>query len=268
MRRIGIATIGLALAVLFGALPSAGPARAGQVGRFLQAGTPAASPAATAPPPIEAAPPAATVPPTPAPTDVVTLVAWYALDPSEQFLNIYPLAVDQGQRGGQGGDPIGRANFPEGEFPTLSLGDSQFTSYLRFEGDVPERWTWFNDEEPNRPATLVLQISGLEGTYEAWFGTATFVSLDEDVPSSGVLTLALQPPDAGAATEDAAEDNQADEAATDAPAEEVGAEATEPPAEEPTATEAPAEEPTTVEIGTAPAAEGGEDAAAPTQEPS
>ena len=239
MGRLGIAAFWLSLAALVGTLSFGGPARAG-IAR--QEGTPAASPAAA-----PAAPPA---------TDVVTLVAWYALDPSEQFLNIYPLAVDQGQRGGQGGDPIGRANFPEGEFPTLSLGDSQFTSYLRFEGDVPERWTWFNDEELNRPATLVLQISGLEGTYEAWFGTATFVSLDEDGPSSGVLTLALQPPDAGAATEDAAEDDQANEAATDVPA------------EEPAATEAPAEEPTTVEIGTAPAAEGGADAAAPTQEPS
>ena len=251
MRRLGIAAFWISLAALVGTLSFGGPARAG-VAR--QEGTPAASPAA---------PPAA-----PAATDVVTLVAWYALDPSEQFLNVYPLAVDQGQQAGPGGDPIGRADFPEGDFPTLSLGDSQFASYLRFEGDVPERWTWFNDAEGDRPATLVLQVSSIAGPYENYFGTATFVSLDEDVPSSGVLTLALQPPDAGVDDGAAAEEDQgeaaateAPAAATEAPAEEVG-EATESPAEAPAPTQA-----SQVDIATAAPTEEAPADAAPTEEP-
>ena len=249
MRRLGIAAFWLGLVALVATLTFGGPVR---VGLARQEGTPAASPVATAAPS----------------TDVVTLVAWYALDPTEQFLNIYPLDVDQGQVAGPGGDPIGRAEFPEGEFPTLSLGDSEFTSYLRFEGDVPERWTWFNDTEGDRPATLVLQVSSIDGPYENFFGTATFVSLDEDVPSSGVLTLALQPPDAGAGDEAAAEDDQGEAAVTEAPAapteppaDEVGA-ATEAPAEAAAPTEAPE-----VTIATAEPDEAAAADAAPTEKP-
>ncbi len=242
MRRLGIAAFWLSLAALIGALSFGGPARAG-IAR--QEGTPAASPAA------------------PPDTDVITLVAWYAIDPSEAFLNVYPLDVDQGQVAGPGGDPIGRAEFPDDDFPNITVGDTSFVAYLRFEGDVPERWTWFNDEETNRPATLVLQISGVEGTYETWFGTATFVSLDENVPSSGVLTLALQPPDAGEAEEGEAEGDEAAPAAAEAPAA-----PTEPPAEEAgTATEEAAPEAPQVTIATAEPAGVAPADAVPTGEP-
>lgn len=187
------------------------------------AGTPVAAPTAV--------PTAA-----PATTDVVTLVAWYSNDPSGEFINILPIqtGADNVASADPNGEPIGRAEFPtpDAGLPSVSIGDTTFNAYTRYEGDIAERWVWTNDTEGIRPATLVIQVSGSGGAYQDYFGTATFVSRDD--LAGGVVILALRPPEPAAVAEAAA----AEEAAVEeVPAEEV-------PVEEVPVDEAPVEEPT------------------------
>ncbi|MDQ3693101.1 MAG: hypothetical protein M3464_05695 [Chloroflexota bacterium] len=169
------------------------------------AGTPIAAPT-TAPPVVE-----------PATTNVVTLAGWYANDPSGEFLTILPLSVagDRVASADPNGDSIGRADLPlpETGLPRFTIGDSSFDGYLRFEGDVPERWTWLDDTEGFRPATLVIQVQGISGPYQGYFGTATLVSRDD--LAGGVIVLALRPP------EPAAVEGAAEEAVEEAPVEEA-----------------------------------------------
>lgn len=262
MHRIGKSPIWLVVAVLMGLLLIAGSARAGIARQDATepaataastlapitvestavvsaaetpaaepppAETPAAEPAATDATPAAAAAtePAAEPEATAAPTDVITLVAWYSLDPSGEFLNVYPLATNEGQVAGQNGDAIGQIVFPEEGLPVVTLGDSRFDAYLRYEGDPNngQRWVWFNDEDGVRPATLIIQIAGVEGSYLDHYGTASLISRDEG-SAGGVLVLALRPPDAPA-------EEEAAEAETEAEAEEEA----EPAAEEAPATE-------------------------------
>lgn len=140
---------------------------------------------AETPPPSTAAPA----------TDVVTLVAWYANDPSGEFLNILPIDIDPAlvAAGVTGSQPLGQADFPDEGAPTVRLGETEFVSYPRSEGDIPERWTWFDDYEGARPATLVLQIEGQGGPYSGYFGAVTFISRDEG-GVGGVIVFALRPP--------------------------------------------------------------------------
>ena len=105
------------------------------------------------------------------------------------------------------------------------VGNTTFETYARPDG-VVERWTWLDDFEGARPATLVMQLAGLDGIYQNYFGTGTFVSRDEG-GAGGVLTLALRPPSPAAADEGAAEPAAADAAAVEDAA---AAEAAEPDA--------------------------------------
>jgi hypothetical protein len=242
MHATGLAAWSLGLALLTGTVGSVAPVG---VSMARQA-TPAATPIViepTAPAPAPTAAPAG--PPLPEPTadaaatqtDVVTLAAWYATDPSGEFINVLPLATDPASVVGPqpGAASIGRAEFPEEGVPTILLGDSNFDSYARSEGDIPERWTWFDDTEGARPATLVLQVSGLDGAYQGYFGTATFVSRDD--AAGGVLILALRPPTpagAEAATEEDAATEDTTEAEVDASAVDAGAAQPDPAIEPPT----------------------------------
>lgn len=190
-----------------------------------------ASPAAGTPAVIEIQPTEAP-PPTPVPagtpaapveTDVVTLVLWYQNAADQDIIELYPLATDAGfvARPQQGAATVGTVDFPVEGVPTVVVGDTTFETYARPDG-VIERWTWLDDFEGARPATLVMQLAGLDGTYQNYFGTATFVSRDEG-GAGGVLTLALRPPSPAAADEaDAAEPAAADPAA-DAPVDEAAA---------------------------------------------
>jgi hypothetical protein len=74
-----------------------------------------------------------------------------------------------------------------------------------------------------------MQLAGLDGTYQNYFGTGTFVSRDEG-GAGGVLTLALRPPSPAAANEGAAEPAAADAAAETPAAEDAAAGAAEPDA--------------------------------------
>lgn len=186
-----------------------------------QAGTPVATPAApvaTQPPaqptavPVAAATPAPVAAAPAAPTtNVVTMVFWYANSANADIIELYPLATDAGfvASAAQGAAPVGTVDFPEEGAPSVVVGETTFTTYPRADG-VVERWTWFDDFEGARPATLVMQLAGSGGAYQDFFGTGTFMSRDEG-GAGGVLILALRPPDpeaqaaqAAAATEEAA----------------------------------------------------------------
>jgi hypothetical protein len=203
-----------ALIALFGVAVLSGSASVAQAQEATPtAATPVAEPTA--------------VPAAPASTNVVTLVAWYANDPSGEFLSILPIQVgeDRVASADPNGEPIGRAEFPTPDvgLPFITIGDTTFNAYLRYEFDVAERWIWTNDTEGTRPATLVIQVSGVGGPYEGYFGTATFVSRDDG--AGGVVVLALRPPDPTAEAAPAAEEAPAEEVpAEEVPAEEVPAE--------------------------------------------
>lgn len=186
-----------------------------------QDSTPAASPAvptATPPPapvvvsangatPTAEETPQASQPAASAPsvqTDVVTMVLWYANAADSDIIELYPLDTDAGFVATPGGGPsVGTVDFPEdGSAPNVVLGETTFTTYPRPDG-VIERWTWLDDFEGARPATLVMQLSGEGGAYQDYFGTATLVSRDEG-GAGGVLILALRPPSPEAVTDDTA----------------------------------------------------------------
>lgn len=162
----------------------------------------------------------------PATTNVVTLAAWYANDPSGEFLNVLPISVgaDRVASADPNGESIGRAEFPSPEtgLPRISIGDTTFNAFLRYEFDIAERWVWTDDTEGFRPATLVIQVQGADGPYQNYYGTATFISRDD--LAGGVVVLALRPPEP-AAEEAAAEEGAAEDAPVEeAPVEEAPAE--------------------------------------------
>ncbi len=243
MRRSGFVAPGLyiVLTLLFmaGVAPVAArqdatPAAAQPTQESAQPTEAAAQPAGT---PVPAA---AETPAPPAQSNVVTLVTWYENAADQDIINLYPLVIDAQAIAGRApnAQAIGTADFPLEEAPRITLGETTFESYPRPDG-VIERWTWLDDFEGARPGTLVMQVSGVGGAYQDFYGTATFVSRDTG-GAGGVLTIALRPPDPAVAEGEAA----AEEAA---PAEEPVAE--EPVAEEPVA-DAAAEDAAEVPVAT------------------
>src|SRR5918998_743383 len=182
-----------------------------------------------APPELTAVP--AGTPAAPVETDVVTLVLWYQNAADQDIIQLYPLATDAGfvARPQPGAAAVGTVDFPVEGVPTVVVGNTTFETYARPDG-VIERWTWLDDFEGARPATLVMQLAGVDGTYQNYFGSGTFVSRDEG-GAGGVLTLALRPPSPAAANEaDGAAPTDADAAADVPAADEATAGATEPDA--------------------------------------
>jgi len=187
------------------------------------AGTPAVIEIQPTQPPPQLTPAPAATPAGPAETDVVTLVLWYQNAADQDIIELYPLATDAGfvARPQQGAASVGTVDFPVEGVPTVVIGNTTFETYPRPDG-VIERWTWLDDFEGARPATLVMQLAGLDGTYQNYYGTGTFVSRDEG-GAGGVLTLALRPPSPAAANEDATEPAGADAAAEEPVADEAAA---------------------------------------------
>src|SRR5215216_4006280 len=231
MRQPGFTASGLLIIAILvlGGIVGAAPAAAWQ-DASPAAGTPAVieiQPTAAPAPTVPAGTPAA-----PAQTDVVTLVLWYQNATDQDIIELYPLATDAGfVARPQQGAAVGTVDFPdEGEgIPTVVVGNTTFETYARPDG-VIERWTWLDDFEGARPATLVMQLSGVDGTYQNYFGTGTFVSRDEG-GAGGVLTLALRPPSPAAANDAGAAEPAAAGAAADTPvAGEADAAAVEPDA--------------------------------------
>ncbi len=160
--------------------------------RAQQDGTPAAgTPTAGAATPT-ALPPGA---------GVVTLVAWYQQDPSGDFLTVGPLRTNSGLVAGPG-EPEERQvtgkvdlDSPDnGELPRITLGENILDGYAVYSGDPNTvlRWIFYNDDPGLRPATLVIQVTGTEGPYKGYDGTATFVSRAPN--AGGVLIIVLNPP--------------------------------------------------------------------------
>jgi len=135
-------------------------------------------------------------------TGVVTLVMWYQVDEEEEVLRVGPLrtnnALVAGADSGNDRALTGRVDFADpdnDEQPRLVIGESVFDAYPVYE-DNPDsifRWVYTNDDPSIRPATLVLQIDAVDGPYDGYSGTATFVSRSAD-PLSGVLVIVLNPP--------------------------------------------------------------------------
>ncbi len=252
MRRPGRAAPGLLIIaiLLFASISGAMPAAARQ--DATPAATPAVQPTEAAAQPVEApaATPAAEAA-APAPrTDVVTLALWYANSTSADIIELYPLTTDAGfvASPASGSAPAGTVDFPEdGSAPTVVIGDTTFETYPRGDG-VIERWTWLDDFEGARPATLVMQLAGLTGAYQNYYGTVTMMSRDEG-GVGGVLIVALRPPAPEALAEEEA-------VAEEAAAEEAVAVEEAPVEEAPAAEAAPAAEEGIVIEGEAPPAEG------------
>jgi hypothetical protein len=191
----------LRLRIVFGALA----VMLGLVGLLAIAGSPVTMAQDDATPVAEAdGTPVALVPeatPEPAPIRVITLVAWYQTDPSGEFIQLGPLASNDQLIAGPGDSTsalTGTANFNSDEndgLPRIELGESAFHGTPAFEGDPDSvfRWTYPQGDATFRPATLVIQVDAVEGPYEGFSGSATFVSRSS--PGSGVLVIMLNPPD-------------------------------------------------------------------------
>jgi hypothetical protein len=240
MRQPGLTAPGL---LIIATLLLAGIAGVTPVAAWQDASPPAGTPAFIEIQPTQAPAQPTTVPAgtpvPPAQTDVVTLVLWYQNATDQDIIELYPLATDAGfvARPQQGAAAVGTVDFPEEGIPTVVVGNTTFETYPRPDG-VIERWTWLDDFEGARPATLVMQLAGLDGTYQNYFGTGTFVSRDEG-GAGGVLTLALRPPSPAAVAEADAAEPAAEDAAADAP---VADEAAAGEAAEPDATVEPGTE--------------------------
>jgi hypothetical protein len=223
MRRPGIAAPSLLIITTLLLLALTAAPAAARHDASPAAGTPAAEPEPTEVVVQTAETPAATPVAAPATTDVVTLVVWYANATDQDIIELFPLETAGGLVANppQGVASVGTADFPAESVPTIVVGDTTFETYPRPDG-VIERWTWFDDFEGARPGTLVMQVSGLNGAYQNYFGTATFISRDEG-GAGGVLVLALRPPSPAAPAEgetaEPAEEGAAEEGATDAAAE-------------------------------------------------
>jgi hypothetical protein len=163
---------------------------------------------------------------------VVTLAFWYQNALDQDIINLYSLVTDPGFVAGPtpNAQPVGTADFPAEAAPVIGVGETTFEAYPRPDGTT-ERWTWLDDFEGARPATLVLQVAASGGPFQDYYGTASFMSRDEG-GAGGVLVIMLRPPAPAAAAEQPA---AAETPAAEAPAE-AGA------AEEPIATEEPPSE--------------------------
>lgn len=132
---------------------------------------------------------------------IVTLVLWYQQNESGDILLIGPIALD-GVEATQGepasDEEAGRVVFDEARnegYPRIRVGeDNYFDAYPVYVDDpnTVQRWTFFDDDPVIRPATMVMQIVGIRGQYEDWFGTATFISRGTD--QGGIVVIAISPP--------------------------------------------------------------------------
>jgi hypothetical protein len=182
-------TIVAFLAAMIGSQPQASA-------RLQRAGTPAATPR-TQGTPVAAETPTAT------PSGIVTIVMWYQQNATGEVLQLFPVTSDDGIAYAEGtaesDTQRGRVVFEEARnegYPRIRIGnDNYFDAYPVFPGDPNsvQRWTYFDDDPNVRPATMVMQITGIRGTWEKWQGTATFISRGSD--QGGIVIIAIRPPE-------------------------------------------------------------------------
>lgn len=146
---------------------------------------------------------AATPQATGAASQMVTIVANYVPSQDGQTLvlnqlqtnNAFVVTRNAGADAVSGGD-VDFEDAGNDGLPRIVIGDSAFNAYA-VNPDDPEsvfRWVYFDEDPSLRPATLVLQITGVKGAYDGFTGTATFVSRGSEV--GGVLVIVLNPPEA------------------------------------------------------------------------
>lgn len=191
MALIASLTIVAFLAALIGSQPQASA-------RIQRAGTPAATPAEEGTPVAEKEPTEA-----PAENGIVTIVLWYQQNASGEILQLMPVTTDDGivytQGKAEGDEQQGRIVFEESRnegYPRIRVGnDNYFDAYPVYPGDPSsvQRWFYFDDDPNVRPATMVMQITGIRGTWEDWQGTATFISRGTD--QGGIVVIAIRPPE-------------------------------------------------------------------------
>ena len=179
-----------AIALLAGVHPDASA-------RLQTDGTPAATPAGDATPVADEEPTEE-----PEDTGIVILVLWYQQNESGEILQLMPIESDGvlATRGEPENDEQrGRIVFDESRndgFPRIRVGDENYFDAYPIYPDDPasvQRWFYFDDDPTLRPATMVMQIEGIRGEYDGWFGTATFISRGTD--QGGVVVIAVNPPD-------------------------------------------------------------------------
>jgi hypothetical protein len=138
---------------------------------------------------------------TPEPSGIVTIVMWYQQNESGEILQLRPIAYEGVVA--SSGEPAddseaGRVVFDEERndgFPRIRVGDENYFDAFPIYDEDPasvQRWFYYNDDPSIRPATMVMQIIGIRGDYEDWFGTATFISRGGD--QGGIMVIAVSPP--------------------------------------------------------------------------
>jgi hypothetical protein len=138
---------------------------------------------------------------TPEPSGIVTIVMWYQQNESGEILQLRPIIYeDLVASSGEPADDTeaGRVVFDEERndgYPRIRVGEENyFDAFPIYEEDPAsvQRWFYYNDDPGIRPATMVMQIIGIRGDYEDWFGTATFISRGGD--QGGIMVIAVSPP--------------------------------------------------------------------------
>jgi hypothetical protein len=161
--------------------------------RLQTGGTPEASPVGNA------SPVASTE--TPVDSGIVTLVLWYQQNSTGEVLQLSPVKSDGfvytrgiAKTDEEGGRVVFEEPRNEG-YPRIRVGkDTYFDAAPVYPGDPTsvQRWYYYNDDPSLRPATMVMQITGIRGDYDGWTGTATFISRGSD--QGGILIIAISPP--------------------------------------------------------------------------
>jgi hypothetical protein len=132
---------------------------------------------------------------------IVTMVFWYQQNNTGEILYLSPIEYDgfvatQAEPADESEE--GRIVFEESRndgYPRIRVGeDTYFDAFPLFEEDpnTVQRWLYYEDDANIRPATMMMQITGIRGDYEGWFGTATFISRGGD--QGGILVIAISPP--------------------------------------------------------------------------
>jgi hypothetical protein len=134
-------------------------------------------------------------------SQIVTMVFWYQQNSTGEILYLSPIEYDGFTA--TAAEPAneseeGRIVFEESRndgYPRIRVGeDTYFDAFPLFTDDpnTVQRWLYYEDDPNIRPATMMMQITGIRGDYEGWFGTATFISRGGE--PGGILVIAISPP--------------------------------------------------------------------------
>lgn len=132
---------------------------------------------------------------------IVTMVLWYQQNSTGEILQLTPIEYESFMATrAEASDETeqGRVVFDESRnegYPRIRVGeDNYFDAYPVYPEDpnTVQRWLYFDEDPAIRPATMVMQIVGIRGDYEDWFGTATFISRGGE--QGGILIIAISPP--------------------------------------------------------------------------